>query len=42
MKVFLVEWLKRIPDFRIKPGEKGGVSGGVNGCLHYLPLVWDI
>lgn len=42
MKVFLVEWLKRIPDFRIKPGEKVGVSGGVNGCLHYLPLVWDI
>lgn len=42
MKVFMIEWLKRIPDFRIKQGETVGVSGGVNGCLHFLPLEWDV
>ncbi|MGF6373831.1 cytochrome P450 [Paraburkholderia sp. RAU6.4a] len=42
LKVFLQEWLKRIPDFQIKPGEKAGVHGGVNGTLYHLPLVWDV
>ena len=40
MRVFLEQWLQRIPDFRITPG---GVvrtsSGAVNGVLT-LPLTW--
>lgn len=41
IRVFLEEWLKRIPDFRIKPGEKPVTcSGAVNGMLR-LPLVWE-
>ncbi|HUN76697.1 MAG TPA: cytochrome P450 [Steroidobacteraceae bacterium] len=40
LKVFLEEWLKRIPDFRIKPGERPRTeSGPVNG-VKYLPLQW--
>jgi cytochrome P450 len=40
LKVFLQEWLQRIPDFGIKPGERPrSSSGNVNGML-YLPLVW--
>ncbi|RKT14170.1 cytochrome P450 [Paraburkholderia sp. RAU2J] len=42
LKVFLQEWLKRIPEFRVKPGEKAGVHGGVNGTLYHLPLEWDV
>lgn len=39
--IFLEEWLKRIPDFRIKPGAKVEfASGSVNGVLS-LPLEWD-
>jgi cytochrome P450 len=41
MRVFLEEWLKRIPDFRLKPGSvPRTVSGMVNG-LQSLELVWD-
>lgn len=40
VKVALQEWLKRIPDFKVKPGahieyRPGGVVGP-----HHLPLVW--
>jgi cytochrome P450 len=41
IKVFLQEWLKRIPDFHIREGDKPRCgSGAVNGML-YLPLAWD-
>jgi cytochrome P450 len=41
LKVFLQEWLQRIPDFAIAPGERPrSSSGNVNGML-YLPLVWS-
>lgn len=40
LRVFLEEWLRRIPDFSIKPGATPRTSSGqVNGILH-LPLVW--
>jgi cytochrome P450 len=40
MRVFLEEWLKRIPEFSIKPGAKAiTATGAVAGVLH-LPLVW--
>lgn len=39
--IFLEEWLKRIPDFRIKSGETPRfASGAVNGVIT-LPLEWD-
>jgi len=40
IRVFLREWLRRIPDFRIKPGSKPVLATGmVNGVLE-LQLVW--
>jgi cytochrome P450 len=40
MRVFLEQWLRRIPDFEIAPGERVRTSSGpVNGVLH-LPLTW--
>lgn len=40
LRVFLEEWLKRIPEFSVKPGDEPRTSSGqVNGIL-YLPLVW--
>ena len=40
MRVFLEEWLSRIPDFGLKPGHPPvTTSGQVNGMLS-LPLVW--
>ena len=42
LRIFLEEWLARIPDFRIKPGAQPVTSSGmVNGVLS-LPLVWDV
>ena len=41
LRIFLEEWLTRIPHFRIKPGARAVTSSGmVNGVLS-LPLVWD-
>jgi cytochrome P450 len=40
LRMFLEEWFKRIPDFRIPEGERTiTVSGMVNG-VNRLPLVW--
>ena len=40
LRVFLEEWLRRIPDFAIKPGDRPRTSSGnVNGMM-YLPLAW--
>lgn len=41
IKVFLEEWLKRIPEFRIKPGEKPRTSPGLVSGMDYLPLEWS-
>jgi cytochrome P450 len=41
LKVFMQEWLKRIPDFQVKPGDKAGMRSGVNGTIYRLPLVWN-
>ena len=40
LKVFLQEWLPRIPDFHVKAGEVPGVRASINGSFHYLPLAW--
>lgn len=40
LRVFLQEWVKRIPHFEVKAGEKPvPVLGSTNGWL-YLPLTW--
>jgi hypothetical protein len=40
LKIFLEQWLERIPDFHIQPGKQPRTSSGpVNGVL-YLPLAW--
>ena len=40
LKIFLEQWLERIPDFHIPPGQQPRTSSGpVNGVL-YLPLAW--
>jgi cytochrome P450 len=38
--IFLQEWLKRIPDFQVKPGAKVDFVSGVNISYAELPLVW--
>ena len=41
LTIFLEEWLKRIPDFRLKPGfAPEGITGGVT-ALKALELEWD-
>jgi cytochrome P450 len=40
MRIFLEEWLPRVPDFEVAAGETVRTSSGpVNGML-YLPLTW--
>ena len=42
LRVFLEEWLKRIPEFNLKPGEAAvTATGAVAGVLR-LPLVWPV
>ena len=42
LRVFLTEWLRRVPDFRIKPGDEPRVASGPANTVLYLPLVWDV
>lgn len=42
LRVFLTEWLARIPHFRLKPGTTPVIVSGRANSVHYLPLVWDI
>ena len=42
LNVFLSEWLARIPDFAIAPGEKPIALSGRANAVSYLPLVWDM
>jgi cytochrome P450 len=42
IKVYLQEWLARIPDFTIEPGALPIVRTGVNGSFHHLPLSWSV
>ncbi|MFT3754475.1 MAG: cytochrome P450 [Pseudoxanthomonas sp.] len=42
IRIFIEEWLKRIPDFRIKTGFEVQTSGGMVNGLHALELEWDV
>lgn len=41
MRIFLEEWLSRIPDFSIRPGTQPHTCGGMVNAIHDLHLVWD-
>lgn len=41
MRVFITEWLKRIPDFRIKPGTEPKIATGFSHSTMQLFLEWD-
>lgn len=41
LRVFLAEWLKRIPEFAIKLGATVETMPGRANAVHYLPLVWN-
>jgi len=40
LEVALEEWHRRIPEYRVKPGELPRYSPGIRE-VQYLPLVWD-
>src|SRR5687767_6605626 len=40
LRIFLEEWLRRIPDFALAPGQRPAAAGGVVMGINYLPLVW--
>lgn len=42
MKVFLEQWLKRIPEFSVKPGEQVTYLPGIVNCVGRLPLSWPV
>lgn len=42
LRVFITEWLKRIPDFEIEPGAMPIMKAGKTNALFHLPLVWQI
>lgn len=42
LKVFLQEWLRRIPDFRIKSGAQAVIRAGSVSGVESLPLEWDV
>lgn len=42
IKLFLEEWLQRIPDFALAPGKTPKVTAGVVNNLEELHLVWGV
>jgi cytochrome P450 len=42
LRVFLEEWLARIPDFRLDPARPPAGRGGVILAMPTLPLLWDV
>jgi cytochrome P450 len=42
LRIFLEEWLKRIPDFRIQAGAEVIVHPGSVASILALPLEWDV
>ena len=42
LKVFLEEWLKRIPDFSVEPGQQPQFAVGLVNSVTVLPLVWEV
>jgi cytochrome P450 len=42
LRVFVSEWLKRIPHFEVKPGERPIARPGKANGFSYLPLTWKV
>lgn len=42
IKVFLQEWLARIPDFRIRPGTRPKIVTGMVNAIQEMHLEWDV
>lgn len=42
LRIFLEEWLQRIPDFQIAPGVELDVQVGAVATIRALPLIWAI
>lgn len=42
IRVFLTEWLKRIPEFEVKTGETPVSQPGKANRLEYLPITWKV
>lgn len=40
LRILLEEWLKRIPEFTVAPGEEVKFQSGRANSVTYLPLVW--
>lgn len=40
LRILLEEWLKRIRDFEIAPGEKIVIDPGISSTIRSLPLTW--
>jgi cytochrome P450 len=41
LRITIEEWLSRIPDFELAPGEQLECIGGLVGCVRALNLRWD-
>jgi len=41
LRILLDEWLPRIPDFWIKPGDRVEVKSGKVNAISRLPLTWQ-
>ncbi len=42
LRIFLEEWLKRIPDYRVKPGAIVEATTDVTSVIRSLELEWDV
>lgn len=42
LRVFIEEWLSRIPDFWVRPGSKPQLYTGINNGVSKLELDWDV
>lgn len=42
LTIAVTEWLKRIPDFSVKPGADVRHQGGIIASVSPIPLVWEV
>ena len=42
LRIFMEEWLARIPEFRVKPGFELQISSGTVSGIRKLPLEWNV